>query len=208
MTKKISRLQYIATTAMQVEQACKAGANWIQLRLKNTPHDSFKTVALEAKDVCARYNAVLIINDNVALAAEINADGVHLGKEDMPPAEARNIIGNDKIIGCSTNTLADIEKAVKEPIDYLGLGPYRFTTTRDKLNPILGLKGYQQIFKQIKDVGLIIPPIVGIGGVMLEDVVPLLQAGLYGIAVSGAISNAKNIELATAEFIAKIKLGL
>lgn len=188
--KEISRLHYITTSADLAEKACKGGVTWVQLRLKNTSQEAFTKTALEVQQVCKQYKATLIINDNVQLALAIGADGVHLGKEDMPYGEARQLLGNGYIIGGSTNTLADIIRLSGEPVDYIGLGPYRFTTTKQNLNPIVGMEGYQAIFSRLKNTQISIPPVIGIGGIEEKDVTDLLSVGLHGIAVSGAISHA------------------
>lgn len=199
--KQISRLQYITTSAALTEQACKAGVDWVQLRLKNLDFDEYKAVATEVYAVCKQYGAKLIINDNARVALAIQADGVHLGKEDMSYAEARTLLGNDYIIGGSTNTMEDIVRLSREPIDYLGLGPFRFTTTKEKLNPIVGLEGYQRIVSQLKAAAVSVPPIVGIGGIEEKDVPGILAAGLYGVAISGAISHAVQPTLAAEKFL-------
>ena len=199
--KQISRLQYITTSAELAEQACKAGVDWVQLRLKNIHFDEYKALATEVHAICKQYGAKLIINDNVDVAMAIQADGEHLGKEDMSYAEARSLLGDDYIIGGSTNTLEDIIRLSREPIDYLGLGPFRFTPTKEKLNPIVGLAGYQRILHQIKASTIPVPPIVGIGGIEEKDVPEIVAAGLYGVAVSGAISHAAQPARAAEKFL-------
>lgn len=199
--KQISKLQYITTSALHTEYACKAGIDWVQLRLKNISFEEYKKIAIQVQAICKQYRAKLIINDNVDVAIAIQADGVHLGKEDMSYAEARLLLGDDYIIGGSTNTLDDIMRLRQEPIDYLGLGPYRFTSTKVNLNPIVGLEGYQKILHQLKNKSVAVPPIVGIGGIEEKDVTAILSAGLYGIAVSGAISNAAHPSLAAEKFL-------
>src|SRR5246127_4479462 len=127
----ISRLHYITqdienTSHTQlVEDACKAGVNWVQLRLKNKSYEDWKAIAEEALAICKKHNAKLIINDNVALAKEIGADGVHVGKQDMPVAKAREILGSGFIIGGTANTFEDVELHAKSGADYVGLGPFR-----------------------------------------------------------------------------------
>src|SRR4051812_38446914 len=116
--KRISKLQFITTNAATAEQACMGGVDWIQLRLKNTPYDDYLAIALEVQAICKRYNATFIINDNVMLAYNIKADGVHLGKQDMPPDAARQLIGNDFIIGSTANTFEDIDYLAAKPVDY------------------------------------------------------------------------------------------
>lgn len=199
--KQISRLQYLATSAVHTELACKAGVDWVQLRLKKVSFEEYKTTALEVQAICKRYGARLIINDDVELALAIQADGVHLGKEDMPYAEARLLLGDAYIIGGSTNTIDDIIRLSGEPVDYLGLGPFRFTSTKENLNPIVGLDGYRRIVQEVKKRSLSVPPLIGIGGIRETDVMGILSAGLYGIAVSGAISNAPNITTAAETFV-------
>lgn len=199
--KQISRLQYITTSATHTEQVCKAGVDWVQLRLKNISFDEYKTIAMEVQAICKQYGAKLIINDNVDVAIAIQADGVHLGKEDMSHAEARLFLGDDFIIGGSTNTIDDIIRLSQEPLDYLGVGPFRFTSTKEKLNPIVGLDGYKRIIHELKNKSGSVPPLVGIGGIEEKDVVDIISAGLYGVAVSGAISHAAKPTLAAKKFL-------
>jgi thiamine-phosphate pyrophosphorylase len=204
MKKSISKLHFITTNASDAEQACKGGADWIQLRVKNKTDEDWKTIAKETKTVCRKYNATLIINDNVQLAQEIGADGVHLGKEDMSPDKARIILGPESIIGGTTNTWDDVKNLAKLSIDYIGLGPYHYTQTKTKLSPILGLEGYQRLIKYciLEKITL---PIVAVGGIKLNDTNIILKTGVWGVAVSSAISASDNIELATKEFIEQIK---
>ena len=199
--KQISRVQYITTSAKNTEEACKGGIDWVQLRLKNVRFDEYKAIALEVQAVCKQYNAKLIINDNVQVAIAIYADGVHLGNEDMSHSEARKLLGDDFIIGGSTNTLEDIVRLSQGPADYLGLGPFRFTSTKQKLNPILGLVGYQRIFNQLKSISFFVPPLIAIGGIEQSDIPNLLATGFYGVAASASISNNAEPALAAAGFM-------
>jgi len=200
---EISTLHYIATTAEAAELACQGGVRWVQLRAKNLPAAEWKQRALEVQAVCRRHGAALIINDNPALALEIGADGVHLGQQDMPPAEARQLLGPQFIIGGTANTFADIEGLVAAGVDYIGLGPFRFTTTKEKLSPILGLAGYAEVLAQCRAAGFT-TPIVGIGGITLADVAALLATGLHGVAVSGAIGSAADPAAAARLFGAEL----
>ncbi|MBS1564045.1 MAG: thiamine phosphate synthase, partial [Bacteroidetes bacterium] len=118
--------------------------------------------------------------------------GVHIGKEDMPPATARDLLGNEYIIGATANTLEDLIRLSKEPIDYIGLGPYRFTTTKKKLSPILGLEGYRSIFSTLAEENNL-PPIVAIGGIVDDDIPLLGTTGLHGVALSAVISAAADV---------------
>jgi thiamine-phosphate pyrophosphorylase len=203
--KPISKLHFITTSAALAEQACRGGVDWIQLRLKNVSYDDYKREALKTQEVCKKYNATLIINDVPKLALDIQADGVHLGKEDMAPDEARALLGNDFIIGRTANTFQDVLwLSNMMPVNYIGLGPFRFTNTKQNLSPVLGLEGYKNIFA-LKEKLLDPMPIVGIGGITYADVPELMATGLYGIAVSGAIGNAEDVTASADAFIQAVK---
>ena len=188
--KQISKLHYITTGPELAEKACRGGIDWIQLRVKEIPYHDYRAVAREVQSVCTAFNCTFIINDNVELALELQADGVHIGKEDMPPATARALLQENSIIGATANTLEDILALLHQPIDYIGLGPYRFTSTKKKLSPILGAEGYTAIFTQLEAMGKRVPPVVGIGGITEADIAVLAATGLHGVAVSGSISAA------------------
>ena len=204
---KINSLQYITTSPEAAELACQGGVRWVQLRVKNQPYAVWKQLALETQAVCRRYGATLLINDNPRLAQEIGADGVHVGQADMPPAEVRAMLGSAFIIGGTANTFADVQRHVAAGVDYVGLGPFRFTSTKEKLSPILGLAGYADILRQCRAAGLAVP-IVGIGGVMLADVPALLETGLHGVAVLGAIGAAAEPSAAAAQFVERLTLSI
>jgi thiamine-phosphate pyrophosphorylase len=187
----ISQETELHTHLQTIEAACKAGVQWVQLRIKNKPEEEVLSIAKKAKEICDKYNAKLIINDYPAIAKEIGAYGLHLGKEDMPVSEARKIVGN-MIIGASANTLEDIINHAKNNADYIGLGPFRFTATKKKLSPVLGIEVYKTIMQECEKRG-ITTPIIAIGGIEANDIPPLMEAGIYGVAISGAIVNAKDI---------------
>lgn len=199
-----NRLQYISqgnTVEEQlynIHQALDHGCDWIQMRFKNATSEETFTLAEAVKILCQEYLATFIINDNVALAKEIDADGVHLGLNDMGIAKAREILGNTKIIGGTANTFEDIQNHVQNGCDYIGLGPFRFTKTKEKLSPILGLEGYQNILDKLEK-EQIKTPIYAIGGIQLEDVKSIINTGIHGIAVSGLITeNDSKTKLITA----------
>ena len=191
-----SKLQYISqgnTAAEQlrhIQAALDGGCNWIQLRAKALKYSELASLAYKVKKGCSTYNATFIINDHPHLAQEVDADGVHLGLDDMPVTEARAIVG-DKIIGGTANTLAHVRQRIAEGCNYIGVGPYRFTTTKEKLSPILGLGGYEQILNDLTEEEKACP-IYAIGGLQLQDVPELMQVGIYGIAVSGIITAHSN----------------
>lgn len=192
-----NKLQYISQgntvqeQLFNIHQALDNGCKWIQIRFKNHFSDEAFALAEAVKILCEEYLANFIINDNVTLAQQIAADGVHLGLSDMSIIEARNILGDTKIIGATANTFEDIKNHVRNGCDYIGLGPFKFTTTKENLSPILGLEGYRSIIGKMQENG-ITTPIYAIGGITLEDVEPIMQTGIYGIAVSGLITQAKH----------------
>jgi thiamine-phosphate pyrophosphorylase len=206
----ISRLHYITqeleghTHAALAEWACLGGADWIQLRVKNKSYNEHLDIALKTEAVCRKYHARLIINDNVKIAKAIKANGVHLGKTDMHPSEAREMLGTEFIIGGTANTFDDIRELVLAGVDYIGLGPFQFTQTKENLSPVIGLEGYEAIIKKCASEKINIP-IIAIGGIKAGDVKPLLEKGLYGIAVSSAINLSENKKETTKHFIHKIK---
>ena len=192
-----NKLQYISqgnTVEEQlnnIHQALDNGCKWVQVRFKNHFSDDAFTLAETVKILCEEYLANFIINDNVYLAQQIAADGVHLGIDDMSISEARTILGDTKIIGATANTFEDIQNHIQKGCDYIGLGPFKFTTTKGNLSPILGLEGYRTIMEKMQENGLTIP-VYAIGGITLDDVEQILQTGIYGIAVSGLITQATN----------------
>jgi len=173
------------------EMALQGGCKWIQLRMKDADIEEVKKVALQLKPLCKMHHAVFLLNDHVELCKEIGADGVHLGKTDMNPLAARKLLGNNYIIGSTCNTFEDIETLKNSPIDYMGLGPFRFTATKENISPVLGIEKYELIVKQCitNDISI---PIVAIGGITTEDILPILQIGIKGIAISSAILQAEN----------------
>ena len=189
-----NKIQYISqgnTVELQlknIQEVLDGGCNWIQLRFKNASSHELIYTANEAKKLCDRYSAFLIINDFPDIAYMVNASGVHLGKEDMKYKEVRNILGNESIIGRTANTFEDIVNSTCEGCNYIGLGPYRFTITKEKLSPVLGIQGYQQIMNKMKIKNIDIP-VYAIGGILLEDVSAIVDTGIYGVAFSGLLTN-------------------
>jgi len=192
-----NKLQYISQGESAEEQlyniheALDNGCDWIQMRFKNQKPKKAFALAEAVKFLCEEYLANFIINDNVHLAKQVNADGVHLGLSDMDISEARAILGRTKIIGATANTFEDIARQTNNGCDYIGLGPFQFTRTKDKLSPILGLEGYSSIITQMKQAQIEMP-IYAIGGITLEDVNNLMTTGIHGIAVSGIITKSLN----------------
>ncbi len=173
----------------QVEAACLAGIRWIQLRMKLATDEEMLVAARAAKEICDAHGCALLINDRVEIAAAVDAHGVHLGKQDMAVCQARKILGEDRIIGGTANTIEDIREHYHQGADYIGLGPYRYTTTKKNLSPVLGLEGYQGIMRQLQKEEIYVP-VIAIGGIGMKDAAPLLEAGLHGIAFSGMLVHA------------------
>lgn len=174
-----------------IREALAGGCKWIQLRMKGATDEEVRPIALKVKEWYKEQNATFLIDDRVELVKEVGADGVHLGKNDMPIAEARKILGDDFIIGGTANTFEDIKAHYEAGADYIGCGPFRFTTTKEKLSPILGLEGYCEIIQKMKAEKIDIP-IVAIGGITKEDIPEIMKTGVNGIALSGSILNAKD----------------
>ena len=178
----------------------QGGCRWVQLRMKDAALEQVAAVGREAAALCRSYGATFIVDDHVELADELGADGVHLGRNDMPVEEARRILGPMKIIGATANEFADINKACMAGADYVGLGPYRFTTTKKNLSPVLGLDGYRLITEQCVRSGIRLP-IVAIGGITAADLPLLASAGVQGVAASGAILRASDPVAECSEWI-------
>lgn len=172
-----------------IQLALEGGCRWIQLRMKDATDDEVRPIAVEAQKLCRAYGAKFIIDDRVLLVHELQADGVHLGKNDMPIREARQILGPDYIIGGTANTFEEAKAHYEASADYIGCGPFRFTTTKQKLAPVLGLDGYRQIIRKLHAANITIP-VVAIGGITKDDIPAILQTGITGIALSGTVLRA------------------
>lgn len=187
ITHSNNRYGYVDGARLALEGGCR----WVQLRMKEATEVEFMAAAAKIGRLCKEHGATFVLDDHVEWVEKTGADGVHLGKNDMPIDEARKILGNDKIIGGTANTFEDVERLYRQGADYIGCGPFRFTTTKKNLSPVLGLEGYQHIVDQMKSHGINLP-IVAIGGILESDIKSILATGVSGIAVSGGILNAEN----------------
>ena len=193
----MAQLQFITHFTEQytyldsVQMALEGGCRWIQLRMKDADDDTFRATAIEAQELCKQYGATFLVDDRVYIAKELKTDGVHLGKNDMPIAKARQILGPDFIIGGTANTFEDVRMHYEAGANYIGCGPFRYTTTKKNLSPILGLEGYQQIVDNMKAYHIDLP-IVAIGGITKTDIPAILRTGITGIALSGTVLRAAN----------------
>lgn len=175
------------TLPQQVEAALKGGATCVQLREKNLADAYILAEAREISALCKQYRVPFILNDNVALAAQCGADGVHLGQEDMDPAEARRILGPDAIIGVSAHNVAEAKAAVAAGADYLGCGAMFATTTKTNVTALP-----KETLRAIcAAVGV---PVVAIGGISKQNLLSLAHCGEAGVALVSAIFAAEDIE--------------
>ena len=187
ITHSNTRYDYVEGARLALEGGCR----WIQLRMKDVQEVDFLLAAKQIGAMCKEYGATFILDDHVEWVGITGADGVHLGKNDMPVDEARNQLGANRIIGGTANTFEDVERLWRQGANYIGCGPYRFTTTKKNLSPVLGLDGYRHIISKMKahDINI---PVVAIGGILQPDIKDVMATGVSGIAVSGAILNAEN----------------
>ena len=187
ITHETETVGYVEGARMALEGGCR----WIQLRMKDASDDEVRKAAAEIQPMCKAHDAIFLLDDRVELAKELKADGVHLGKNDMPVDEARRVLGEEFIIGGTANTFDDIERLSRQGADYIGCGPFRFTTTKKNLAPVIGIEGYRDIIEKMEAAGIDLP-VVAIGGITAGDIDDILATGVRGIAVSGTVLRAEN----------------
>lgn len=185
ITHGTDRYDYLDSVRIALEGGCRR----IQLRMKDSPAESVLHTAKKAKELCSSYGAELYIDDHVDICRAVKAAGVHLGRSDMAPSEARKILGGGYIIGGTANTIEDIRRLKSEGVDYIGAGPFRFTTTKKNLSPILGLDGYKYLTSKCIEEDICLP-IFAIGGITIKDIPSILGCGVSGIALSSTILTA------------------
>lgn len=175
-----------------IRSALDSGTQWIQLRLKGEDEKTVCTTGQQVAKYCQLYGARFVLNDYTALVTSVGADGVHLGLQDGSVEHARKILGAGKVIGGTANTFEDVCRRIEEGCDYIGLGPFRFTRTKAKLSPLLGIEGYRRIMTRLdgacRDQAIKLCPIYAIGGIGLDDMAALYQTGVYGMALSGLLT--------------------
>lgn len=182
-----------------IAAAVRGGVTMVQLRNKIDPLDVVARQARRIQDVLADSTIPFIINDYVELAADIGADGVHIGQEDVSVKEARRIIGADKILGVTAYTRAHYDVLDPETVDYIGTGPFYATLTKpDK--PVLGAKGFSELAIDSPI------PVVGIGGITPENAKYVIEAGAQGVAMMRAVSEAYDPEVEAQKFVSMIEV--
>ncbi len=178
-----------------VEEAVKGGVTMVQLREKDCSTRDFINLATGLKNKLKSYNVPLIINDRIDVALASDADGVHIGQSDMPYHIARSILGKDKIIGLSVETMEQVEEANLLDVDYIGISPVFSTPTKTDTFQPFGLEGVEKVMEISKH------PAVAIGGINVSNAIDIFKAGANGIAVVSAICSAKNPREATEELV-------
>ncbi|MBA3648744.1 MAG: thiamine phosphate synthase [Chitinophagales bacterium] len=206
MNKKISGFHFLTqdlphySHEKQVQTACEAGVKWIQLRIKNRNEEEWLQIAEHARAITAQFDVKLLINDHPYIAKKIGADGVHLGQDDMPWTEARKILGRDSIIGLSTHTMEQLLDLKNAEIDYVGLGPFRLSGTKQNQYSFLQAEGIKTIISGARKAGMM-KPVIAIGGIQLTDVESIFGVNANGVAVSSAVSLSGNPGQSIREFI-------
>ncbi len=187
ITHRTERYGHADAARMALEGGCR----WIQLRMKDASPGEWMRTGAEVGALCRRYGATFILDDHAEWVDVLRADGVHLGKGDMPVDEARRLLGRGRIIGGTANTLDDVRLHAARGADYIGCGPFRFTTTKKELSPVLGLEGYRRILDGMRREGIALP-LIAVGGITKGDIPALMGTGVHGVALSGAVLRAGN----------------
>lgn len=193
-----SNMQSDKSLASQAEQALKGGATFLQLRIKDCPHDKLVNEAIEIKKIAAIYNVPFVINDDIHAAKEADADGVHIGQSDMEYTQAREILGDDKIIGMTAHNLEEALAAQNAGASYIGVGAVFPTNTKSDTIPM----SYDTLKEITSNINI---PIVAIGGINTDNLNKLKDSGIDGIAVISAIFSKKDICLATSNMKKLVK---
>lgn len=221
ITHFTERYSYVDSARIALEGGCR----WVQLRMKDASDEEFVATASQVRELCSSYGATFIIDDRVHLVKEVGADGVHLGLKDMPISASRQLLGPSYIIGGTANRLEDAIAHIEAGADYIGCGPFRYTTTKKNLSPVLGLEGYisiveginshlckiqspcpgsGKVFSSCEGNSVCRFPIVAIGGISLTDITQILATGVNGIALSGSVLNAEDPILEMRKVVAEI----
>ena len=194
MKKFISRFHYLTqdlpnrSHAEQTQIACEAGANWIQYRCLGKPDEEMIPEIHHVAAICDDWGATLILTDHYHLLDKVDAQGVHIEDMQADFDAIRSIITDEKTLGASANTFADIQRiALSGSVDYVGCGPYAYTDTKPNNYPLLRVQGYRDIVKQMTGSQMDLP-LLAVGGIKAKDVDDLMGTGIFGIAVSAAVN--------------------
>lgn len=182
-----------------IEEAILGGADIVQLREKNKTKKELLEMAKKLKELCSKYHVPFIVNDHIDIALAVDADGIHLGQDDLPLSEARRILGSEKIIGISTHAIEEAIEAERNGADYIGVGPIYETKSKvDVVDPV-GLSYIKEVVSQTTI------PFVAIGGIKLHNLDEVLEAGAQRICVISAIVGAENVKEAASQFSSRIR---
>ncbi len=193
MLQFITNTEAGASPAEQIKGVIAGGCRWVQIRMKEASDEDIEKVVAEIKPLCIETETFLILDDRVELAKKLDVGGVHLGKNDMLPSKARMLLGPAAVIGVTANTIDDIIAVRSLDIDYIGMGPFAYTNTKKNLSPMLGAEGIRSLCSDMERLEINIGH-VAVGGIRLEDVRTIMEAGANGVAVSGAIAFANDID--------------
>jgi thiamine-phosphate pyrophosphorylase len=191
----ISKLHYISQGSTpkehleNIQKACSAGTELVQLYLKNVSKRDYLKFAKEAREITAHFQTRLLINEHYKIAKEVKADGVHIEDTNFCPTIALEHLYTWQIIGGNANTIQDCKTLIDKKVDYIILSPFRTVTTKEISLNAIGLKGYAAIVDALKTE----TPIIGFGGITTDDVKSILETGISGIAVSEEITKDFNI---------------
>jgi thiamine-phosphate pyrophosphorylase len=201
-----SKIQYISQGntpdehLVNIKKALDAGINWVQLRMKTYHEEIVLETAIAVRKLTLNYDATFILNDYAELVHHCDADGVHVGKNDVSPKIARSILGDGYIVGGTANSDHDMVAMVMAEVDYIGLGPFSNTTTKKNPAPVLKRESFVRAASLFEDTSIKIP-VFAIGGIELEDLDEISKTGVYGIAASGMFTDKEDLE----ERVKKIK---
>ncbi|MBM3422457.1 MAG: thiamine phosphate synthase [Chlorobi bacterium] len=185
----------------QARQALGGGASMIQLRHKSASGEQLYRWSVEIRDICRKSHAIFMVNDRVDIAIAADADGVHIGQQDLPAAEARKLLGSSKILGVSVSSPREAVDAENESADYVGFGHIFPTSSKEKHTVPTGPDAIGSITQAVKI------PVVAIGGINLENAHLPIAAGASGIAVIAAISRAEDPEAAAGKLVSLLELN-
>lgn len=203
--KYIEKLQYIThdlphlSHVAQVQMACEAGAKWIQYRCLSKTDEELLTEINLIAEICDDWGTTLVVTDHIHLNGKADIQGFHIENMEADFTILRKLVGDDITLGGSANTLENIIRLANEGADYAGFGPFAHTETKPNDLPLLGVEGYSVILKKLEALSVEIP-ILAVGGVKIADVESLMQTGIHGIAVSGAINLADDFIEAYQDF--------
>ncbi|MGZ4008608.1 MAG: thiamine phosphate synthase [Mucilaginibacter sp.] len=206
MKKYISKFHYLTqdlphrSHSEQAQIACQAGANWVQYRCLSKPDDELIDEINEVAAICDDWGATLILTNHYKLLGKVDAQGVHIEDFDADLVAIRKYIGDDKTLGASATNIERLLRVQNTGVvDYCGYGPFAHTDTKPNNEPLLGFEGYRVLQKHSIET-----PVIAVGGILLADVEPLLETGIDGIAVSGAINLSVDPGATIKEFYRKI----